>query len=124
MRLETCSHSPQCILREPRPTPFGPKTLKQSETESEIIKNEAVQTFMEHVRKFMKQEPGETLDDTIKKLEALKTMLEPTNDDETKESEFDNLILLVKSTKEAIETLENTEDEYDEEYFDNLFGQS
>ena len=53
LRLETCSHSPQCILREPRPTPFGPKTLKQSETESEIIKNEAVQTFMEHVRKFM-----------------------------------------------------------------------
>ena len=76
---------------------------------------------MEHFRKFMKQEPGETLDDTIKKLEALKTMLEPTNDDETKESEFDNLILLVKSTKEAIETLVNTEDEYDKEYLDNLF---
>ena len=116
----TCPHVPQCILRGPRPPPIGPRTLKQSETDKELFKNEAVQIFMDHVRKFMKQEPGETLDDTVAKLEALKRMFEPVSDPETEESEFDDLIKLVKSTKEAIETLQNSEDEYDEEYFEGL----
>ena len=50
----TCPHVPQCILRGPRPPPLGPRTLKQSETDKELFKNEAVQIFMDHVRKFMK----------------------------------------------------------------------
>ena len=119
-----CPHSPQCHLREPFPPPYGPRTLKQAELDETLTKTEeAVDSLIEKVRDFIKQEPGETLDHTIYKLESLKTILEPDNTEE--ESELDKIIRTsVKVTKEAIENLANTEDEYDEEYIQEMMENS
>ena len=69
-----------------------------------------------------KQEPGETLDDTIYKLRSLKAILEPNHDNTEEESELDKLIENTKVTKEAIENL--GKDDYDEEYFQDLMDDS
>ena len=118
--LETpliCPHSPQCTFRGPRPPPHGPKTFKQVELEEELARNEAIQSVTESLLEFMEQEPNDTLDDTIAKLEALKSLLEPDND-ETKESEIDKLIAEVQIMKEAIENMHK--DDYDEEDFEDM----
>ena len=47
-------------------------------------------------------------------------MFEPaTNNEESKESGFDELITMVKTAKEAIENT-SKEDEYDDEYVDGM----
>ena len=74
--------------------------------------------MIEKVQDFIKQEPGETLNHNIYKLESLKAILEPDNTEE--ESELDKIIKSVKVTKEAIENLTNTEDEYDDEYLQEM----
>ena len=118
---DVCPHSPQCHLREPFPPPLGPKTQKEVELDDSIAKNES---FIEKVLDFLKQEPGETIDDTIFKLESLKSILEPSHGNPEEESELDKLIESAKVTKEAIENLANTEDDYDEEYFQGLMDES
>ena len=117
--LETCEHYPQCISREPLPPPLGPLTLQQFETEALVEKKEeeikAVETFVKAVLKFMKKEPGDTLDVTVAKLEALKKLLEPEIKDE-EPSEFDNLIETVKNTQELLDSIVNSnieEDDYE-----------
>ena len=107
----TCPHIPQCIWNEPRPPPLGPRTLEQAQLDNELIKNEAIQTFTQEALDFLKQDNDETLDDTIKKMEAFKNLLEP----DCEESEFDELIQMVKTAKEAIENL-NKSIEYDDDY--------
>ena len=118
---QRCPHMSQCILRDPHPPPFGPRSLRQTELDNEIAKVEAIQTFNDHVLNFVKQEEGETLDHTIAKLEALKNLLEPHPNEE---SEFDNLIQMVKTAQETIASQfgfgENFE--YDEDYFDDLIN--
>jgi hypothetical protein len=120
--LTICLHAPQCSFRAPYPPPHGPQTYKQSELENVIIKTEATESFKESVMEFMRNEPGDTLDTTIAKLEALKAMLEPDhNDDEAKESEFEKLIQMVKNTKEALEKLNDDDvDELDYEDYDDI----
>ena len=112
-----CLHKPQCTIRGPYPPPHGPKTYKQSEVENIVLKIEAYETFTENVLEYMKNEPGDTLDTTIAKLEALKALLEPDNiGDEAKESQFDELIQMVKHTKEALEKI--NENDYDDDYYE------
>ena len=43
-------------------------------------------------------------------------------DERNIKEEFDNLIMLLKSTKEDIETLKNNVEEYAEDYFDDLMN--
>ena len=99
-KLLICPHSPQCTLREPCPPPHGPKTLQQVELEEELDRKEAIQSVTESLLEFM-QEPDDTLDDTVAKLEAIKPLLEP-DVDLNKESQIDKLIEEVKMMKEAI----------------------
>ena len=114
--IETfCDHTPQCILKPPSPPPHGPRTQKQSELDIIIAKHEAYESFAKYVLEFMEEEPGDTLDTTIAKLEALKAMLEPATDENTKESTFDELIRTVKETKHAIQEQDN--EDYDDDYF-------
>ena len=82
-----------------------------------MIKNEAIQTFTQEALDFLKQDNDETLDDTIKKMEAFKNLLEP----DCEESEFDELIQMVKTAKEAIENL-NKSTEYDDDYYEDLMN--
>ena len=90
---------------------------KQSEIDKEVNKTEAIVSFTESVLEFMKQEPGDALEMTLAKLEAPKTMLEPTIENALKEdSEFYQLIQIAKTTKDAVENL-HKEDQY--EYDDN-----
>ena len=65
-----CLHDPQCIIRRPKPPPLGPQTLKQTEMDDIIVQKE---TIARRVMEFMEDEPGDTLDITIAKLECLKT---------------------------------------------------
>ena len=119
--LSFCLHNPPCTSRQPLPPPHGPKSLKTVELEAEVCKTESIQSFTENVLQFMRQEPGDTLDTAIDKLEALKAILEPeeVNETEATESSLDELIREVKTTKEAIENL-NKEEEYDDDYFDEM----
>ena len=120
-----CPHSPQCHLRDPFNPPHGPKTQKQAELDDSIAKNdEAIESVIENVLDFLKQEPGETLDDTIYKLESLKSILEPNHDNTEDESELDKLIESAKVTKEAIENIANSKDDYDDEYLQDLMDNS
>ena len=114
-----CPHSPQCTSRGPHPPPHGPRTFTQLELDEELVRNEAIQSFTNNLLEFLEEAPGETLDDTVAKLEAIKNMLEPEKDD-TKESEFDKIIAEVKITKEAIEKINNEQHEYDEDYFKDI----
>ena len=82
------------------------KVRKQSQIDKEVNKTEAIVSFTESVLEFMKQEPGDALDMPLAKLEAPKTMLEPTIENALNEDfEFYQLIQIVKSTKDAIENL-------------------
>ena len=71
-QLEPCTHNPQCNLRDPKPPPFGPKTFAEAQLEDEIVKHESTEEFINYVKDFIKKEDGETFDDQIEKLEALK----------------------------------------------------
>ena len=100
-------------------TEVEPQSLNE-ENETKISRNEAIESFTANVIKFMKKEPGDTLDVTVDKLEALKSMFVPaTNNEESKESGFDELITMVKTAKEAIENA-SKEDVYDDEYVDGM----
>ena len=91
--------------------PFlGPKTFSEYQLECEIAKQEAFEEFVEHVKGFIKQEDGETLDDQLEKLKALKELLEPEKADDTV---FDELIEKIKTLKVALENL-NKDDDVDE----------
>ena len=81
------------------------------ESESEFKKQEVIDNFIEYVRNFMLQEPTETLDNQIEKLQTLKRLLEPEGSDD---SLFDEVIDKIKTLQDA---LENIKDD-DEELFD------
>ena len=122
-----CNHIPQCVQRSPFPPPIGPQTFKQYETELEVTKNEAesdaVESFKKKILDFMKSEPGDTINTSIEKLEALKTILEPEEDPD-KPSELDELIELAQSYSKAIEEMSVNKDDDDDDNFyyedDNL----
>ena len=65
-----CTYNPQCILRDPKPPPFGPKTFAEAQLEDEIVKHESTEEFINYVKDFIRKEDNETLDDQIEKLEA------------------------------------------------------
>ena len=54
----TCEHIPQCIIRAPKPPPFGPETLDQFNT-FEVLKSEElkVKAIVEKIKDFVKREP-------------------------------------------------------------------
>ena len=92
--LESCAHKPQCILRDPKPPPFGPITFAEFQLEAEIGKRGSIEEFINYVKDLIKLEDNETLDDQIEKLEALKRLLEPQ---EPADSVFINLSKRLKS---------------------------
>ena len=114
---EECLHIPRCLLREPYPTPIGPRSLEQTELDCDITKNEAVQNYIEEVLDFLKRDHDETLYDTVEKLTALKQMFQSKGVDG---SEFDDIIQAAKTTQKAIDDLQNEDNMYDEDYLDGL----
>ena len=102
----------------PSHPPHGPLTLVQSELENILLANEAVEAFKESVMKFIKVEPGDTLDTTISKLEVLKNMLEP-GIEHVEDSEFGKLIEMIKTTKESIEHFHEDTEYGDGDFVDN-----
>lgn len=125
-QLEPCTHNPQCILRDPKPPPFGPKTLAEFQMEEDIVKQESIEGFINYVKDFIKKEDGETFDDQIEKLEALKRLLEPQ---EPADSVFDDLIEKIKTVKEAVNNLSRNDEEevswsdyYDDEIPEHYWG--
>ena len=111
---KSCHHTPQCILRDPFPPPYGPRTLSQTERDNKLLINEAVQIFTGQALDFLKQEDDETLHDTITKLEAVKHMLKPLDEEE---SVFDEIIESAKYVKDAIESLGSNNEFDDKNYF-------
>jgi hypothetical protein len=113
--VSNCSHEPQCILRVPHPHPIGPITLQQHELQMEVDKNDAdrekIESAKKKILKFMENEPGDSFDVTLAKLEVLKSLFEP--EDGTQTSEFDDLIAMVQSYKTALE--DAREDEHDDD---------
>ena len=67
-----------------------------------------MEEFIDYVKGFIKQEDGETLDDQLEKLEALKNLLEPEKADDTV---IDELIEKIKTLKVALENLHKDDDE-------------
>ena len=102
------------------PPPIGPRSLKQTELDRELVKQEVIQSFIDDVLEFLKREDTETLDDTVEKLKALKNLFEAKGVDA---SEFDSIIETAKRTYEAIEELHKDEDEYDDDYFEDLLDE-
>ena len=125
LKTPICPHSPQCAERQPYPPPHGPPTLDQSEVQECVARNENVEIevkqFVTKIMDFYKSEPVGDLDTTIAKLEVIKELLEPENDesDEPKTSEFDELIEMAKDTKQKLEAMKTSEfDEYDDYSFE------
>ena len=117
----TCSHSPQCYTRQPKPPPYGPLSLEQVELIEAISRSEKneseVESFVKNVMGFLEEEPKD-IEVTIVKLEALKNMLEPNVEAEGKISHFRELINMAKNTKEIIDNMNNEQnDEDDDDYF-------
>ena len=106
--VESCHHIPQCILRSPSSPPLGPRTFLEYQLDCEIAKQEALEEFIDYVKGFIKQEDGETLDDQLEKLEALKNLLEPEKADDTV---IDELIEKIKTLKLALGNLHKDDDE-------------
>ena len=106
----SCTHSPQCLFRHPRPPPHGPPTLIQFELQETVTKNEIfakIETFTDIIKNFFHSDPNlYDIDITIAKLEALKGLYGETscqNDDEVEE--FDQTIKMARETQDIIEHL-------------------
>ena len=119
--VQLCNHFPQCFARQSHPPPHGPNSLKQHKLKSEVIKTEAIQSFFASVLEFVADEPGDTIDIKIAKVEALKKMLEPEDyDDGSKPSEFDEILEFLQTAKTAYENLEDDDYTYDTEGDEDL----
>ena len=114
---KSCKHSPQCVTRQPKTPPIGPPTLKQFELNEAIVKKDdiekEIESFVENVLEFFKQEPTDNLDITVAKLEAIKNLLDPKAEAEGRKAAFDELIDMTKAAGNMIECLELEEDSDD-----------
>ena len=124
--LKFCKHSPQCSIRQPKPPPFGPPTQTQFETTKAATDNEAkeleLKDLTDQILDFFQTEPVSDMDFTITKLEMIKSLFEPKNNEERDLSKFDDLIKIAKENKDIIENIEKEahDDEHSyEDYFDD-----
>ena len=67
---------------------------------------------------FLKDEPSDNLEITIAKLEAVKKMLDPKAETECRISKFDELIDMVKTSRDIIESMESKKEEEADDYLD------
>ena len=82
-----------------------------------MIHQEACANFIAYVKDFIKQEPSETLDNQLEKLNSLKRLLEPFSSDV---SIFDELAEKIKTLQDALEKVDDDEDySYYEDYDDD-----
>ena len=120
-----CNHSPQCIFRQPLPPPIGPPTKEQFETRESVLKCEAKEKELDscaaQILDFFNSEPLNDIDVTIWKLQQIKSLLEPNNEN-VEPSQFDDLIKQAENYKQAMDNLVNNQEDDDhlyEDYFDD-----
>ena len=86
--------------------------------------NLKLEALSDQILDFFQTEPVDDLDFTIIKLEMIKTLFEPKNNEERDLSEFDDLIEIAKENKKIIENTKKEANDDDEEhcyedYFDD-----